>query len=129
MLKTFTLVRREEEKIKGNQGTISFTVSDENNDTRIVTGITFLDKNGIAQGVSSENKRELPLIEGLFRLELNESIEIEFEFYNEVFDRETNKTANQIAYEAIKQMEKEKSLIYRITKFFKANSEKQLSNS
>lgn len=128
MLKTFTLISREEKKIKANHGTINFTIVDENNHTRTVSGTTFLDENDIAQGVSTEHKRELPLIEGLFRLELNESIEIEFQYFNEVFDRETNKTANQLAYEAVKEMEKEQSLLYRITKFFKGSSEKQLSS-
>lgn len=129
MLKTFMLNSREEKILNDTQGTISFNITDENNDTRIVTGKTFLDANGIAQGISSENKRELPLIEGLFRLDLKESIEIEFDYFNEVFDRDTNKTVNQIAYETVIEMEKEKSLLYRLSKFFKGDTEKQPTNT
>jgi len=129
MLKTFTLVARRETKETDRQGTISFDIIDENNDSRTVKGTTFLDENRVAQGISSENKRELPLIEGLFRLEINEEIEIEFDYYNEAYDRELDKTVNQIAYEKVMQMEKEKSLLYRIKQFFKGSSEAHLSES
>jgi len=129
MLKTFILNSREEKILKDTQGTISFNITDENNDTRVVTGTTFLDKDGVAQGISSESKRELPLIEGLFRLKVKESIEIEFDYFNEVFDRDTNKTVNQIAYETVKEMDKEKSLLYRLTKLFKSDAKEQLTNT
>ncbi len=115
MLKTFTLINREDTTTSDTSGTVSFTISDENNDTRIIEGITFLDDNKLAQGVSSQNKRELPLIEGLFRLELNESIEIEFDHYNKLFDRDSDKTANQMAYDKVLEMKKEKKLWYRFT--------------
>lgn len=122
MLKTFTLDNRKEQQLTATKGSIAFHITDESGDSRVITGSTFLDENKVAQGVSSENKRELPLIEGLFRLELGESTEIEFDHYNEVFDRDTNKTVNQVAYDTVKEIEKEKSFFYRIARFLKGRS-------
>ena len=128
MLKTFTLNKREETTISDTEGTITFFITDENSVERTITGTTFL-KDGIAQGVSSKNKRELPLIEALFRLEPEESAEVDFEFYNQAFDRDSNKTVNQIAYETVMQMKKEKSLLYRIGQFFKSSQQPATSSS
>ncbi len=127
MLKTFTLIKREDNLLSDKAGTVNFTIMDENSDTRVISGATFLDENKHPQGVTSENKRELPLIEGLFRLELNESIEIEFEHYNKLFDRDSDKTANQVAYDKILEMQKEGKLWYRIINFFKKSPQGDLT--
>jgi len=119
MLKQFTLNKREEKKISDTEGTMSFFITDENGIDRVVTGTTFLNEDHIAQGISSKNKRELPLIEGLFRLEIGEVLDVEFETYNKVYYRELDKTVNQLAYDTVLEMEKEKSFFYRIAKVFK----------
>lgn len=129
MLKTFTLDNKEEEQVTMTQGVMVFHITDENGDSRTVSGSTFLNADRVAQGISSENKRELPLIEGLFRLELGESIEIEFEYYNEDYDRETNKTINQVALDTVMEMEKEKKVFYRITNFFKGYFSNSVKNA
>jgi len=122
MLKTYTLHKREEEQLTATQGTMTFYITDENGDSRIVSGSTFLNSDKVAQGISSENKRELPLIEGLFRLELGETIDIEFQHYNESYDRETNKTINQVALETVLEMQKEKKIFNKIGRFIKEHA-------
>lgn len=119
MLKQFTLNKREEEKISETHGKMSFFITDENGNDRVVTGTTFLNEDQVAQGISSKNKRELPLIEGLFRLEIGEVIDVEFESYNKVYYRDLDKTVNQLAYDTVLEMEKEKNFFYRIAKVFK----------
>ncbi len=109
----------EEEVCSDSTGKMTFHLVDENGDCRSVTGMTFLDKNGQAQGISSESKRELPLIENLFSDRHKKVVDIEFDHFNKIYDRELDKTVNEIAYEKVLQMEKEKKLSYRITKFFK----------
>ena len=119
MLKTFTLNKREDQQTSDTAGTATFTITDELGVTRTVSGTTFLDENKHPQGISTKHKRELPLIEGLFRLELDESIEIEFEYFNKLFDRDSNKTVNQVAYDKVLEMQKEDKLLYKILHFFK----------
>ena len=119
MIKQFTLNKREEKKISDTEGTMSFFITDENGNDRVVTGTTFLNEDQVAQGISSKNKRELPLIEGLFRLEIGEIIDVEFEPYNKVYYRDLDKTVNQLAYDTVLEMEKEKNFFYRIAKVFK----------
>jgi len=119
MIKQFTLNKREEKKISDTEGTMSFYITDENGNDRVVTGTTYLNENQVAQGISSKNKRELPLIESLFRLEIGEVIEVEFEPYNKVYYRDLDKTVNQLAYDTVLEMEKEKNFFYRIAKVFK----------
>lgn len=122
MLKQFTLDKREEEHLSETQGTMSFHITDENGISRVVTGTTFLNEDKIAQGISTENKRELPLIESLFRLDIDEVIEVEFEAYNKSYYRELDKTINQLAYDTVLEMEKEKSFFYRIAKIIKSKA-------
>ena len=66
MLKTFMIEKIEEEVCSDSTGKMIFHLVDENGDCRTVSGMTFLDKDGQPQGISSESKRELPLIENLF---------------------------------------------------------------
>lgn len=119
MLKQFTLNKREEETVSETQGIIKFYISDEMGNDRIVSGTTFINEDKIAQGVTTKNKRELPLIESLFRMEIGETIEVEFEAYNKVYYRDLDKTINQLAYDTVMEMEKEKHLFYRIKKILK----------
>ena len=119
MLKTFTLDERVDHQVSDTEGSVTFSITDDLGVSRVISGTTFLNENHVPQGVSSTNKRELPLIEALFRLEINESVEIEFEHYNKLYNRDLDKTINQIAYEKVLEMEKEKKLFYRIIKFFK----------
>lgn len=119
MLKTFTLNERVDHQVSDTEGTVTFSITDELGVSRVISGKTFLNEKHVPQGVSSENKRELPLIEALFRLEINESVEVEFEHYNKLYFRDVDKTINQIAYEKALEMEKEQRLFYRIFKFFK----------
>jgi len=111
MIKQFTLNKREEKKISDTEGTMSFFITDENGNDRVVTGTTFLNEDQVAQGISSKNKR--------FRLEIGEIIDVEFEPYNKVYYRDLDKTVNQLAYDTVLEMEKEKNFFYRIAKVFK----------
>lgn len=119
MIKTFLLDKIEETQLSDKKGTMVFHLTDESGDSRQVTGVTFLDENQIAKGIASVNKRELPLIQNLFEMELNESIDLEFKYYNDLYDRKIDKTVNQIAYETALEMQKEEKLLYRISYFFK----------
>lgn len=125
MLKTFTLNERVDHQISDTEGTVTFAITDELGVSRVISGKTFLNEKQIPQGISAENKRELPLIEALFRLEINEPVEIEFEHYNKLYNRELDKTINQIAYEKALEMEKEKKLFNRMINFFKRSRSSQ----
>ena len=119
MLKTFTLENRVDEKLSDTSGTVIFSVTDENNVARDILAETFLDENQAPQGVTASNKRELPLVEGLFRMEIGETTEIDFTLYNETFSREDNKTSNQVAHDEVIKMQKEGSVLGKIGKLFK----------
>ena len=119
MVKTFTLNKIEEEQISERKGIMKFHLTDEKNSPRTVTGITFLDENGRPKGICSSTKRELPLVQILFEMEENETINLEFKYYNRKFNRDLDMTINQVAYETVLEMEKEKSIFYRMGKFFK----------
>lgn len=119
MLKTFMIEKIEEEVCSDSTGKMTFYLIDENGDCRTVTGTTFLDKNGQPQGINSESKRQLPLVENLFSERHKKVVDIEFDHFNKVYDRETNKTINQVAYEKVLQMEKEKKLSYRLANLFR----------
>jgi len=119
MLKQYMIEKVDHEQLNETTGTIVFHLVDENGDCRTVSGSTFLDENKEPQGVSSESIRELPLIENLFSNRDKKIVEIEFDSFNKVYDRESDKTINQVAYEAIIKMEQEKKLSYRFTSLFK----------
>ena len=119
MLKKFMIEKIEEEVFSDSTGKMTFHLVDENGGCRTVSGMTFLDKNGQPQGISSESKRELPLIENLFSERHKKVVDIEFDYFNKVYDREQDKTINQIAYEKVLEMEKEKKLSYRLANLFR----------
>lgn len=118
MLKTYMIEKISEEVISDNVGRMTFYLIDENGDCRTVNGETFLDKDQNPTGISSESKRELPLVENLFSNRDKKVVDIDFEKYNMVYDRDLDKTINEIAFEKVKEMEKEKTLSYRLAKLF-----------
>ena len=119
-----------EEVLCDSTGKMTFHLIDENGDCRVVSGMTFLDENQQPQGISSESKRELPLIESLFSNRDKKIIDIEFSHFNRVYDRDQDKTINQIAYEKVLEIQKEKKLSYRLVNLFrKSTKEKQTPNS
>ena len=117
MLKTYTLLKKDHVVNSNKHGTMTFLIRDENGDERPVSGETFLGEDKLPKGISSSNKRELPLIEDLLHLDVNETIEIEFDAYNNVYNRELDKTINQIAYDKVIKMQQERKLFYRLKSF------------
>jgi len=118
VLKTYTLLKKEHTQVSEKHGTMTFLLKDENGDERPVIGETFLDENKKPIGISSSNKRELPLIEDFLHLDVGETVEIEFDAYNNVYNRELDKTVNQIAYDKVMKMQEERQLFYRVKKLF-----------
>ena len=119
MLKKFMIEKIDQEQITDTTGTIIFHLVDENGDYRTVRGSTFLDENKRAQGVSTDSIRELPLIENLFSNRDKKIVEVEFDHFNKVYDRETDSTINQKAYEAVVKMQNENKLSQRLSNFFR----------
>ena len=108
---------------------MTFLLKDEHGDERPVTGDTFLNEDKQPIGISSSNKRELPLIEDMLHLDVGETVEIEFDAYNHVYNRELDKTVNQIAYDKVIKMQKERQLFYRVKKFFGINNTESQSDN
>ncbi len=121
MLKMFTLDNRIDQQLSDTAGTVVFHVTDETGNSRKIFADTYLDENQVPQGVTASNKRELPLVEGLFRMEIGETTTIDFTLYNKTFSRKENKTVNQIAYDKILKTEKKSSLLAKAGKLFKKN--------
>ena len=119
MLKKFMIEKIEEEQLTETTGTITFYLIDENGDCRKVRASTFLGEDKRAQGISSDSIRELPLIENLFSNRDKKIIEVEFDHFNEVYDRETDQTINQQAYQEVMKMKEEGKLSHRLTNLFK----------
>jgi len=120
MLKTFTLDNRVEQQLSDIAGTVIFHVTDENSVSRKIFADTYLDGNQVPQGVTASNKRELPLVEGLFRMEVGETTTIDFTLYNKTFNRDKNKTVNQIAHDEVVKMKKENSFLSKAGSLFKS---------
>ena len=103
MFKTFTLTQKEEEQISESEGKMTFHLTDESGFQRKVSGFTQLDENLNAVSISSPKKREHPLIQCLFITNVDETINIEFTQYNDVFVRNdqdvTEKTIEELARE------------------------------
>lgn len=119
MLKKFMVERIDQEELTETKGSIVFHLVDENGECRRVEGFTYLDKNKEAQGVSTNSVRELPLIENLFSNRDQKFVEVEFDHFNEVYDRETDSTINQKAYKAVTEMQKENKLSSKISGIFR----------
>ena len=118
MLKTFTLLEKDHVQNSEHHGTMSFLFKDELGNERKVVGETYLGDDHKPRGISSSNKRELPLIEDMLHLDVGETVEIEFDAYNNVYNRELDKTINQVAYDKVLEMQTERRLFYRLKKFF-----------
>ena len=129
MLKTYTLYDRFDEQLSDTSGTVTFSVTDENSDNRNIFANTFLDENHVPQGVTASNKRELPLVEGLFRLEVGEKTTIDFKLYNDTSNCEDNKTSNQVAYDEVMRMQKERSFLGRIGRIFTSSKRKAIKET
>lgn len=129
MIKTFTLQKIEEEHISATEGTMTFHLTDENGDSRTVTGSTFLNEDKVAKGISSVNKRELPLIQNLFEMDVKETIDLEFKYFNDVYDRDSDKTVNQVAYEKVLKMQKERKLLSTIIDYICGKPETSSTSS
>jgi len=104
MLKTYTLVKKEEIQVSDTEGKMIFHLTDENGDQRRVSGDTKLDVHLNAVSISTDKKREHPLIQCLFYTEINETINIEFKQYNTVFER-NDEPAEKTVEELAKEME------------------------
>lgn len=118
MLKKFMIEKIDQKQINETTGTIVFHIVDENGGCRTVSGTTFLDENKKAKGITAESTRELPLIESLFSNRDKKIIEVEFDHFNKVYDRDTDKTINALAYETVLKMQKKKRLSNRFTSLF-----------
>ncbi len=105
MFKTYTLMEVEEEQVTDTEGKVTYHLTDENGESRKVTGSTQLDANLNAMSVSTTQKREHPLIQCLFYTEINETIDIEFKQYNHVFERKENEVTEQTIEELAKKMQ------------------------
>jgi len=125
MLKTYTLDNRVDEQLSNSTGTVVFSVTDENNVSRDIFADTFLDENQTPQGITASNKRELPLVEGLFRMEIGELTTIDFTLYNKTFKRDIDKTPNQIAHDEIIESQKKNSLLGKAGNLLKAKFKKK----
>ena len=121
MLKMFTLDNRVDQQLSDTAGTVVFHVTDEAGNSRKIFADTFLDENQVPQGVTASNKRELPLVEGLFRMEIGETTTIDFTLYNKTFNRNKNKTVNQIALDEVLKAQEDSSLLAKAGKLFKFN--------
>jgi len=105
MIKTFTLVNVEKKLVSPKKGYVTYHIKDESGDyTRTVTGTVTLDDNKRIKGVSANHKREVPLIETLSQLKVNDEFTLDFGSYNKYFNREKNKTVNEEAYESVMTM-------------------------
>ncbi|MCF6189141.1 MAG: hypothetical protein L3J51_01530 [Cocleimonas sp.] len=121
MLKMYTLDNRVDQQLSDTAGTVIFHVTDEQGNSRKVFADTYLDENQVPQGVTASSKRELPLVEGLFRMEIGETTTLDFTLYNKTFSRKKDKTVNQIAHDEVMKMQEESSLLAKAGKIFKFN--------
>ncbi|GAA0407854.1 hypothetical protein GCM10009133_15510 [Cocleimonas flava] len=105
MFKTFTLTRKEEEQLSETEGKMTFHLTDESGFQRKVSGFTQLDENLNAVSISTPRKREHPLIQCLFITNVDETINIEFTQYNDVFERNDQDTAEKSIEELAREMQ------------------------
>ena len=104
MIKTFTLNKIDHQISSPKKGMLTFHITDETGYSRTVTGMSVLDENRNIKSINPIHKRELPLIDTLSHLKENEKFSLDFSSYNKYFNRDTNKTVNQEAYENVMMM-------------------------
>jgi hypothetical protein len=105
MLKTFILNKIEEEVISDTEGKMTFHITDENGVERTVWGNTTIDEQNLPIGISAIKSREHPLIQCLFKSQVNESIKIEFTQYNDIFERKEDEKVPTVK-ELIEEMQR-----------------------
>ena len=104
MIKTFTLNKVEHKINSATKGMLTFYITDETGYSRTVSGVSILDEHRKIKSINPTHKRELPLIDTLSHLKENEKFSLDFSAYNKYFNRSTNKTVNQEAYENVMMM-------------------------
>lgn len=87
MFKTFKLIDKKEERFSATEGKLTFYLEDEAGIERSVWGNTQLDQELNSVSITALKSREHPLIQCLFLTNVNETINIEFTQYNDVFER------------------------------------------
>lgn len=107
MIKTFTLDKIVEQKISPKKGMLTYHITDELGNSRTVSGMSVLDENQQVKSINPIHKRELPLIDTLSHMQEHDSFSLDFSTYNKYFNRETNKTVNQEAYDNVMMMTEE----------------------
>jgi hypothetical protein len=85
MLKTFTLNAISHQQKTPESGLIYWNVTDENSRKRKITGITGLSQQGFIKTVTSQHRRELPLVEILSQHGEGDTFCIDFSLFNETF--------------------------------------------
>lgn len=121
MLKTFTLNKIKEEILSETEGKMTFHLADENGVSRTVWGTTLLDHNGQPISISANKKREHPLLQCLFNSQPNETIEIEFTQYNDIFERNDNKATTPTVEDLMKEMQSKPMRVDSLVKFEKVD--------
>lgn len=104
MIKTFTLNKIEHQINSSTKGMLTYHITDETGYSRTVSGVSILDENQQIKSINPIHKRELPLIDTLSHLEEQEKFSLDFSSYNKYFNRDTNKTVNQEAYDNVMMM-------------------------
>jgi len=104
MIKTFTLNKIEHQINSSTKGMLTYHITDETGYSRTVSGISILDADKNIKSINPTHKRELPLIDTLSHLKENEKFSLDFSSYNKYFNRNTNKTVNQEAYDNVMMM-------------------------
>lgn len=104
MIKTFTLDKIEHQINSPTKGVLTYHITDETGYSRTVSGESILDENRGIKSINPMHKRELPLMDTLSHLSENEKFSLDFSAYNKYFNRDTNKTVNQEAYENVMMM-------------------------
>ncbi len=107
MIKTFTLNKIEHQVSSATKGMLTYHITDETGYSRTVSGITILDEAQSIKSINPVHKRELPLIDTLSHLKEDEKFSLDFSSYNRYFNRDTNKTVNQEAYDNVMMMTNE----------------------
>lgn len=106
MFKTFKLIGKKEEQFSATKGKMTFHLEDESGIERSVWGHTQLDQDLNSVSITALKPREHPLIQCLFLTNVNETINIEFTQYNDVFERK-DEVDQVVTAEDIKNIAKE----------------------
>ena len=104
MIKTFTVDKIVKQITSQGRGVLTYHITDDEGVSRTVSGRVTLDEANNIKSITPEHKRELPLIDTLSHLEENERFSLDFSSYNKFFNRDTNKTINQEAYDSVMMM-------------------------